>query len=555
MATFIVGIAISVFGSVASNFGVNVQKFSQIKNKARPKEERRPYFMQLLWWLGLVFVIAGALCDFASLSFAPQSVVMPVGSLTLVANVIFAHFWLGEALGVTDLVGTSFIVSGAVIIAVAYGALGDLGEDKYYGARDLQELYHRWIVFGYGMSILILLASFLWILRRCEILVKNGRSSSPEYQGLLARLHPISYAASAGIFGSFSVTFGKSIGELMRATSDDKVSNQLEEPLTYVFLICMVATILLQTHFLAQGLEFFDALFIVPVFQCFFIVLSILGGALYWDEMSGFNAAQWCLFPLGVLITIFGVYLMSSRDMHVDDEDEGKGDVQKDESGVDVTVVTDDDAVEKIQKRRSRVGTFHNVIDKTLEPFTLLDQPVLKKDGLSHGIGPRGRKSTMVSRTGAFFPLMMDHSTGSLSRSRDLTVWNPITYLHEITQTLHDGSRPHSPRARRQTFGGRTNRTIETEMAKSPHLVLRNSPTLERQLSPGPDSDDGDNRSLSPTSRFASRSLPMIRSAMNNSGEFMSRTITSPSGDFVPSSSSSKKDEDDDAVVVSLGEQ
>ena len=97
-----------------------MQKYSQIKNKELPKDQRRPYVKQCKWWLGLVFVIMGALCDFASLSFAPQSVVMPVGSLTLVANVFFAHFWLGEKLGTTDIIGTSFIVGGAVLIAVAY---------------------------------------------------------------------------------------------------------------------------------------------------------------------------------------------------------------------------------------------------------------------------------------------------------------------------------------------------------------------------------------------------------------------------------------------------
>ena len=67
-------------------------------------------------------VIVGALCDFGALSFAPQSVIMPVGSFTLVANVMFAHFWLGEALGNMDIMGTVLIVVGATLIAVAYGA-------------------------------------------------------------------------------------------------------------------------------------------------------------------------------------------------------------------------------------------------------------------------------------------------------------------------------------------------------------------------------------------------------------------------------------------------
>ena len=115
------------------------------------------------------------------------------------------------------------------------------------------------------------------MMKKAERLVKEGKQKTEEYMGLVAKFHPISYAAVAGIFGSFSVTFGKAIGELLAATSSDEKGNQFEEPFMYVFLFCMIATILMQTHYLAHGLEFFDALFIVPVFQCFFIVLSIMG--------------------------------------------------------------------------------------------------------------------------------------------------------------------------------------------------------------------------------------------------------------------------------------
>ena len=279
-----------------------------------------------------MFVIMGALCDFASLSFAPQSVVMPVGSLTLVANVFFAHFWLGEKLGTTDIIGTSFIVGGAVLIAVAYGALGKTAsEHVFYDADDLVELYHRWVVFFFGITVLGILGGFFYVMKKAERLVEEGKQKTEEYMGLLAKVHPISYAAVAGIFGSFSVTFGvfslnfsvrlnspvntnntsstgKAIGELLAATSSDEKGNQFEEPFMYVFLFCMIVTILMQTHYLAHGLEFFDALFIVPVFQCFFIVLSIMGGALYWKEMASFNASQWTLFPIGVLVTLYVVF-------------------------------------------------------------------------------------------------------------------------------------------------------------------------------------------------------------------------------------------------------
>jgi len=47
--------------------------------------------------LGLLFVIFGSVGDFAALGFIPQTLAIPVGGFTMVANVMFAFFFLKEA--------------------------------------------------------------------------------------------------------------------------------------------------------------------------------------------------------------------------------------------------------------------------------------------------------------------------------------------------------------------------------------------------------------------------------------------------------------------------
>lgn len=44
-----------------------------------------------------------------------------------------------------------------------------------------------------------------------------------------------------------------------------------------------------QIHWLAHGLQSFDAVFIVPVFQCFFISVSIFGGGVYFKEFAAMS--------------------------------------------------------------------------------------------------------------------------------------------------------------------------------------------------------------------------------------------------------------------------
>ncbi|KAI9229648.1 MAG: hypothetical protein DHS80DRAFT_7591, partial [Piptocephalis tieghemiana] len=43
-----------------------------------------------VWWLGLIVFIVGNVMNFLALRFAPQSLVAPLGSMSLVANVLLA---------------------------------------------------------------------------------------------------------------------------------------------------------------------------------------------------------------------------------------------------------------------------------------------------------------------------------------------------------------------------------------------------------------------------------------------------------------------------------
>ena len=49
--------------------------------------------------------------------------------------------------------------------------------------------------------------------------------------------------------------------------------------------------------------------------QCFFITASTFGGAIYFKEFHNFTPIQAIFFPIGVLITLGGVYILSNREM------------------------------------------------------------------------------------------------------------------------------------------------------------------------------------------------------------------------------------------------
>ena len=440
---------------------------------ALPLSERRVYWKQKRWLMGLGLVVIGGFTDFASLSMTPQSTIAALGSMPLAANVPLAHYWLHEPVSKRDLVGTALIVLGSTLSVV----FGD-HSDTTYTSKDLQDLYKEipYIIYGaciVGCMIFCYLAvryltplrvklveaidayrvaeaedqldeaeaarraeeeAAQWCLISPEdvaeamhtslappgllaqeaMLIKPaledapappeasesavllqpahshirsssaggggggtevaagrslstssnantpslGPSSSPlgltldssfDSNGDMGasssvrgaqrastsvlsaraavldleisyspyrRVHPVFFCALSGIFGAQSLLFGKSVASLL-ATSMTKGEDQFESPLTYAFILALGACLLGQLHFFATALEFFDALFVVPVFKCFYLMLSTVGGALYFREVQNFDTRQWIFFPLGLVMNIAGVWVLSSRDMKV----------------------------------------------------------------------------------------------------------------------------------------------------------------------------------------------------------------------------------------------
>ena len=81
------GVFLSIVASILSNLGVNLQKLSMMREcKEKAAKEKRAYFSQPLWQIGLATLIIGSIGDFVALGFAPQSLMTPVGGFTLVCN-------------------------------------------------------------------------------------------------------------------------------------------------------------------------------------------------------------------------------------------------------------------------------------------------------------------------------------------------------------------------------------------------------------------------------------------------------------------------------------
>ncbi|KAH7471057.1 hypothetical protein PRIC1_003133 [Phytophthora ramorum] len=304
-----VGVILSIVGSVCTNMGVNLQKFSFMREaKARTVSSKRGYFRQPLWVIGLLLVVGGSALDFVALGFLPQSLATPVGGSTMVANVVFASLFLKEKFTRSDAIGTALVLLGIIVVATFAEK-----ESACYTVHELVALYREplFVVYATLMGVSCILLYLLT--RRMERLLNEKGRSSPEYKRY-AKLHSVSYPALSGIYGAQSVLFAKSMAELMKTTIEG--DNQFDMFEAYAITLSMLACVFMQIHWLAHGLQKFDAVFVVPVFQCFFISVSIFGGGVYFKEFAHMKPLALGMFSLGAMITISGVVKLAHRDMH-----------------------------------------------------------------------------------------------------------------------------------------------------------------------------------------------------------------------------------------------
>ncbi|KAJ1892996.1 hypothetical protein LPJ66_006019 [Kickxella alabastrina] len=94
---------------------------SRLRNKISERKLRNTPFSSPVWAIGLVIFILGNVVNFVALQFAPQSLVAPLGAVSLVTNVIIAPLLNNEKISMFDIGGIALIIAGCVIVVVFSG--------------------------------------------------------------------------------------------------------------------------------------------------------------------------------------------------------------------------------------------------------------------------------------------------------------------------------------------------------------------------------------------------------------------------------------------------
>eukprot|EP00656_Telonema_subtile_P044524 TRINITY_DN5077_c0_g1_i1.p1 TRINITY_DN5077_c0_g1~~TRINITY_DN5077_c0_g1_i1.p1 ORF type:complete len:397 (+),score=110.90 TRINITY_DN5077_c0_g1_i1:154-1344(+) len=296
--TWFLGVTIAVLASFLSTFGINLQKYSHMQNQRLPQVLQQPYYQQFLWCCGMCLLVASAVCDFVALAFVAQSLIAPLGALSLTANILVAPCFVKESISYNDILATGVTTVGCIIAVAAANH-----SNTTYTFNELVGFFATVPYLGFFfLTVTGMLCLNQWI---------DKLETQPELAEFKAKHLPVCYPIIAGTSGSFSVTFAKAFVELVKSTIYGK--NEFLSPGPYIVTVFLVFFSVLQVHYLNKGLQSYPALTVIPVYQTCWILGCAAGGVVYFQEFKGFSFKDGFLFSLGLCITLLGVVLLWNK--------------------------------------------------------------------------------------------------------------------------------------------------------------------------------------------------------------------------------------------------
>lgn len=300
MVGWYVGAAINLVGSICINLGTNVMKLGFNKRELLDMpEDQKPSIRRFReWQIGMVIFIVGNVLNFASFSFAAQSLLAALGSIQFVSNVFFAYFMLKEKVTWLTIIATGCIVGGCIMLVI----FGNHSSSTYT-VDQLLDLYKE------PAYIVYLTMAGVFVFGSYIVYMHGKRQCALNRKSKWGQILPVAYSIFSALLGTQSVLFSKCLSVLLRETIAG--NNQLTQWFTWVVLPLFLFTAIFWVTRLNKGLRQFPAMIIVPLMQIAWTLFSIVSGMLYFQEYKTFTVLSAVMFVVGVLTVFVGVYLLT----------------------------------------------------------------------------------------------------------------------------------------------------------------------------------------------------------------------------------------------------
>ena len=224
-----------------------------------------------------------------------QALLMPLFSITLVFNTIFAYIFLGERLTRMQILGTFLIVFGCAF-AVAFGPKSD---DVGYTASELTSMFENvpFLIY-FGVTTVMVAIDY--------IIFKLGVFSNDTFLML-------SYIGISGFFGSWNPLFAKCFIEILASSLRDEMTaaRNSKHWLFYVAAIVTAVTTITLEYWRQEALKRFNANYVGSIYSGMVIIGGVCSGAFFFQEFRTMSPLHLVIFGGSVLISIGGTAMLT----------------------------------------------------------------------------------------------------------------------------------------------------------------------------------------------------------------------------------------------------
>ncbi|KAG0213586.1 hypothetical protein BGX28_004003 [Mortierella sp. GBA30] len=250
--------------------------------------EGHEYLKSVMWWTGMLMMVAGEVCNFVAYAFVQPILVTPLGALSVVVCAILSSIFLRERLNLQGKVGCAQCIIGATIIV--------LHAPEQTSVKTIQEFaqYMKQPGFLVWMMLIIILSLVL--------IFKAG----PRW----GKDHMMVYIGVCSLIGSLSVVSTQALGAAI-VHNISTGEPQFNTWFTYFVIVFMVITLLTEINYLNKALNLFNTAMVTPTYYVTFTSTTIITSAILYQ---GFHASVVAILTVcfGFLVICGGVLLLQT---------------------------------------------------------------------------------------------------------------------------------------------------------------------------------------------------------------------------------------------------
>ncbi|XP_060078144.1 NIPA-like protein 2 [Ylistrum balloti] len=278
------GCLLAIGGNLLISVSLNLQKYAHMRNELRV--DAIHYTKDPLWWVGVALMGFGEIGNFSAYGFAPASLVAPLGTTTVIANLFLAALILKEKIRAENLFGSAMAVIGAFLIVTFSSKTERVRNGEELNTAVTQVSFIVYICLEL-LALVVLFMVLYWMEIRKVVV----------------------YLLIASIIASFTVICAKGLSGMIQLSFAGY--SQFDHPILYAMTIIMIVTAIIQVKFLNEAMKSFESTVVVPTNFVFFTISAIMAGIVFYKEFWGLNGLEICMFLVGCLMSFVGVYFIT----------------------------------------------------------------------------------------------------------------------------------------------------------------------------------------------------------------------------------------------------